>query len=299
MELQLVGHDRQHVCLGADGGKKGVGPAEADLKIGAGVGVSVGASVRQVRMVLFRQRQHVFDLRLGRAAAVVAHAKEAHGGVEFGGLGGHGLQDVLLLVDVPGRVGAGDAEGEDAAAVGRLPPEDAGRQLLFVRAGAHKDVGVKAAPAQDLRERAGMAKGVDAVGDGGFDAQVGAHVALAEQHLAHKRLAGGEVHVGLDDHAVDHVPAAGGDRLLDLRKEGGVLRLDPGVDLRLAACEVKVRVFGQPVDGRLAGAERLGAAFGPAPEPDGVEMGLADHVNSDLVHGINQPFKPVRVMTTP
>jgi hypothetical protein len=80
------------------------------------------------------------------------------------------------------------------------------------------------------------------------------------------------------------VPAALGDRLFDLGEERGVFGLNPGVDLRLAACEVQAGVFRQAVDGGLAGGERLGAAFAPAPQPDGVEVGLADHVNSNFGH---------------
>ena len=147
-------------------------------------------------------------------------------------------------------------------------------------AGAHKDIGVKAAAGEDLRQRPGVTERVHTIGDGRLDAQVTANSALAQQHLAHQRLPAWQIHVRLDDHAVDYMPASGGDQALDLSKHSPVLLFDPGVNLRLATREVKVRVLGKTVNGGLAGSQRLGATFCPAPQPHGVKVRLADHVNN-------------------
>jgi hypothetical protein len=179
-----------------------------------------------------------------------------------------------------------DAEGQDAAAVRALPPEELFRQSLFVRAGPHKDIGLETALLEHLGQGACMAEAVHAVSHGRLHAQSLAHVSLAEKDLAHDRLALGQVHIGLDDHAINDVPASLLDQRQNLGEEPGILLLDPFVDLRLAAHEVEIGVFAKPIGRGKARGQRLGPPFGPAPQPHRIEVRLADHVDNGLAHRI-------------
>ncbi len=68
--LQFLAYHGQVARLPGDGVEVGVGPTEADLYV-----VALGC-----------QGLYVFDLRFGGAASVVAHAEEAHGVRQIGGL---------------------------------------------------------------------------------------------------------------------------------------------------------------------------------------------------------------------
>ncbi len=219
MVLEFVSDGRQRSAVRLNRVEIGLRRAEAHVEVFAPSGDGLD----------------ILDLHLGGAAAVVADAEEAHRVLNRLRLGGQRRLDLRLVHRRPAGIRAGDAEGEHAAAVRRLPPEGLRGQFLFVRAGAHKDVIVQPAFAEDLGQRAGVAEAVHAIGDARFHAQVFLHIRLAQQHLPDKRFPMRQVHIRLDHHAVDYMPAPLADELLDLRKERRVLLLDPLVDLRLAA----------------------------------------------------------------
>ncbi len=225
------------------------------------------------------------DLRDGRPAAVVADAEETHRVGQFGRLLFQRAVNVGRQVEGARAVAAPDAEGHHPAAIGRLPPKRLGHARHLVRAGPHEDIRLAAALAEDLRQRLRVAETVHAVGHGRLDPQPLAHGGLAQQEVADERLPLRQVHVGLDDHAVDDVPAPLADARHDLGEERGILPLDPVVDLRFPAHEVEVGVLPQPVGGRAARGERLCAALRPAPEPGRVQVSLANHVNDGFGHG--------------
>ena len=126
-----------------------------------------------------------------------------------------------------------------------------------------------------------MAEGVDVVADGGDDAEFVLEVALAEEGVADEGLAGGDVAVGLDPPAAGDLPAAFGDAVLDLLEHRGVVLLDPLVDGGGAGGEDELRRLGHPVQGGAEGGLGLLQTLWPLPEPDGIEVGVADHVEGD------------------
>lgn len=85
----------------------------------------------------------------------------------------------------------------------------------------------------------------------------------------------GQVGIKLDDLTVDDVPAPLDYHLLDRLEQGRAFIFDPLVNLGFTAREMKVWVFSQTVDGRLAGRQRFGAAFRPTPQPNRVRWALA------------------------
>ena len=96
--------------------------------------------------------------------------------------------------------------------------------------------------------------------------------------MADKGLTLGQVHIWLDDHPIHQVPAALPDELSNLFKQLRVLLLDPLVYLRFAAIKMKIGIFVQPVHSGLAGRQGFRPAFCPTPQPNWIEVCLADHV---------------------
>ena len=146
----------------------------------------------------------------GGAAAVVADAVEVEhlggAGVALGGFGevGGDAGGVNVVVDV-----VGGEVGEDFAAVGRFPPEEAeGKLVGVVPVHFLRDEVVHAGALVDLRELPVVAEGVGVPADAGGDAVLLLEVALADEELADEGFAVGKVEVGLDPHAANDLPAA-------------------------------------------------------------------------------------------
>ena len=218
---------------------------------------------------------------------MITHTKETHGMVESGGLGTHSSLDVLQEmrpVTASCGVGGCDAEGQMEATVRRLPPESLPGQHFLVKARTHEDVGFKAALLEDLRKCARVAEAIHTIRNARLNPQVLAHIGLAQEELSHEGLPLWQIHVGLNDHAVHHVPPALADELDDLGEQLGVLVLNPLVYLGLAPYELEVGVLAQSIYSRAASSQCLGPAFGPTPEPDRIQVSLANHVHYGLRH---------------
>jgi len=132
--LQLVVDGGQGPVVRVDGVEEGACRAEGQR--------------RQVWIVV--QPLDARDVLTSGTTAVVAHAVEAHKGIDRGLHLRGTAADMGLQVVAPARVGEGDAKGEDAGAVAGLPPEEASGQSLFVGTGAHEDVEIETAGFQDL-----------------------------------------------------------------------------------------------------------------------------------------------------
>ena len=122
------------------------------------------------------------DLCNGRPAAMVAHTEKAHGIRQINRLGFHRPTDMVGQVSGAGAIAACDTEGRHAAAIWRLPPERLGHTRHLMRAGAHEDVCIAAALAENLRQRLGVTEAIHAVGHGRLHPQTLPHVGLGEQN---------------------------------------------------------------------------------------------------------------------
>ena len=95
-----------------------------------------------------------------------------------------------------------------------------------------------------------------------------------------------QVHVGLEVVAADDVPAAGFHQGLHGGESGRIAPQDFLVDETLAADEGELGPLVHELDDGAHGGDGLGHALGAIPEPDGVEMGVADEVeNGARGHG--------------
>ncbi len=223
---------------------------------------------------------------LRRAAAVVAHPVEEHqrlaGVVQFGRQDFH----VVLQVAAPRGVRIGDAESQHAAAVVGLPPENPPGQLFFVRRGAHEHIIRHAALLEDLRQHAVVAETVHAVTHRAGQPKFLFEIALAVQPLAHERLARRDIAVRLDPPAAGQLPAPFGHPPAYLGEHGRVGLLDPLVKGRLAGGEHEIGVLVHAVERRAEGGVRLVVAVLPLPQPDRVDVGVADQVKTRGLFGI-------------
>lgn len=235
----------------------GVGPAVAQLVDGAEVGP-------------------------GGTSAVIADAEEAgHPPVRRPDLGPV-LRELLLDVVGTAVVGVADAEGEHTRAVRRLPVEDATGQLLLVRPWPEEDVAPEAGATQELGKAAGMAEAVDVEADGGGTAEAGQEVALTMERLPDQRLAAGDVAVGLDPPAADQLPAPLLDAAPDLVEHARVEPLDPLVVRGGAGHEAHLGMLLHAVQRRAEGGPHLLHPLPPGPEPGGVDVSVADHMDTAL-----------------
>ena len=226
--------------------------------------------------------RHLEHLR-GRPAAAVAVAEHEQAGrravvvLEAGGaraqlgdrddrvvgVGGRHVHEHLRAVD----------PGPHERVVGRLGELVPG-QLL-------REEAVDPRAAQDLRDLAVVAERVRGPELAAAHAEALLQVALPVDDLAHERLAGGQVEIGLNPRAADDLPAALADALAQPLVEPGRVLLEPGVVLRGGGGEA---VLGVAVHQReLAGprAHDLAARLGQRPQPGGVDVRVADR--GDLV----------------
>jgi hypothetical protein len=223
--------------------------------------------------------QEPLDLDLGWPAAVVADAEETHGVLDALGHGGQGRLDVLAQVLAPEGVAAGDAESGHLGAVGAPPAEEARREGLLVRAWSHEDIRIHIRLAEPSRQVGVVAERIHIVADRRRCPERAAVVGLAGRQLPRHALGRREVAVRLDDHAADRLPAARADVGDDPLEECRVQALDLLVEPPAAACEDELRVLVQAVAGAAGGRQGRVRPVRPLPEPDGVQVRVADQVH--------------------
>ena len=176
------------------------------------------------------------------------------------------------------HVARDDAKAEDLRAAAAAPAERGRGQRDAVGVRAVEDVRVAALLRQQVGQRGRVPEGVDVVGDGRREPEALGEVAPAVAELAPPALRRRQVRVGLDDHRAGDVPLPAAHERVHPLRELGVQPRDPAVQPRLPAREDELRVLVAAVGGGAERRERLVHAGRPAPEPDRVDVGVADHV---------------------
>ena len=174
-----------------------------------------------------------------------------------------------------------DPDPAEGVVLGRVEPVP--RELL-------REEAVDAGAAHDLRQLAVVAEHVGVPEHARAAAELALEEALAVHELAHERLAGGQVAVGLDPRPADREPLPGGDALADPRPEPGRAVADPRVLLGLRAGEA---VVGVALHEAQLGGERphaLAEGLLQRPQPRRVDVGVAD--GGDLVRPASRCAAP-------
>src|ERR1035437_3083248 len=125
-----------------------------------------------------------------------------------------------------------------------------------------------------------MAKGVDVVADRHVDSESVAKVLFTIQALSDERFAVWKITVRLQPPTVDERPASVADQLPDPREERRIQFFYPAVHYGLAPRKDHAGMVGEQLCRSPARADSLGAALGPAPKKDGVQVGVPNHVQS-------------------
>ena len=131
-----------------------------------------------------------------------------------------------------------------------------------------------------------MTKGIHIVAHRGDLSEFLPEIPLGVQRLPKEGFAGGGVHVRLDPHTAHNPPASLRHPPADLFEHGGIVFLHPLIVAGAGTGKDKIRCFVQAIQRRTEGGHGLVITVSPLPKPDGVQMGVADHV-----HGLHS-FSP-------
>jgi hypothetical protein len=238
------------------------------------------------------QLVQVVEILLRRAAAVIAYPpeQEAHLAV---GAGSHPVFDLSPRLP-PLRVVMGlGPSGQDLGAVIANPDEFIVRQGQKVRVRAAEEVGLIAALGQDLDESSGVSKRVEVGGGLDVDPEFFPEISFSEKDLPDQGLSAGHVAVRLEEPPSQDVPATRLDQPLDPFKEGGLVVLDPLVKEGFVVTEDEILPPLAEIGGRPEGGQGFARAFRPFPKPDGVQMGVADEM--DTFHSFSLTNSVIRV----
>ena len=213
-----------------------------------------------------------------RAAAVVAHAVEQHIRLVLflDALGQHIQPPAQLAVAPVAAIGKGNAEHRYFRSVHALPNKRVGVQRLLMLAGAHHDIARHARERKQLGQHAVMAEAVHIVAELSARAKCLFIIALAVERVPRERFSTGRVAVGLKPPAARDHPASLPYAAPDLLEHRRLVFLNPLIIARARAGEYKILKFVHAVERRAERRLDLGEALLPAPQPDRIDMRVAD-----------------------
>ena len=183
-------------------------------------------------------------------------------------------------------VGARREVGENLRAVDALPHECVIGHFVELVPGylcGHEIV--NSGFLHDLRESRTVAENIGEPHYLVVNAELVLEEALADQELADKGFAGGDVGVRFDPHAALDFPAPCGDHLLDALIDLGIVLLDKGIELSLRGHELVFGIFLHELEDGRKGAAGLLSCLAESPEPCDIYMRVADAAGG-RVHGV-------------
>ena len=215
----------------------------------------------------------------GGAAAVIAHAVEGHDGMPRRFLHVQSVLNALGHVAEAGGV-AVDAEGSHLRAVRRFPHKGGeGNFAVFAHFRPLHDVMIYTGVAEKHGQGGGVAEGIHIIAGFHGYAEFLAEIALAQKQLPGEGFAGGHVAIGLNPHAAHDFPAALAHPFLNFPEHVRIDFLHPLVITGAGGGKDEIGRFPDAVQGGTEGGQNLLHTLLPMPEPDGVDMGVADHMN--------------------
>lgn len=211
---------------------------------------------------------------------MVADPDECHRMVYAGGQLGEGFLDVGAG-EAPGiLVRTADTEGEDGGiTLGASPVKQPRGQGELVLLRPHHDVESLAGGTHQPRQHGCVAERVDIVADERKPSECPATVVAAERDLLRETDFTREVAIGLEIPAADDLPLTACDQFKDPPEKPRCEELDLLIDPRLAPGEDHVGVVLEQGADRFAGVDDLIQPGGPRPEPDRVDVRVADEMD--------------------
>ena len=270
--------------------------AESDIEV-----MGRGREHYRARIALLQGAQFLYRRPRG-AAAMVSHPEEEHQRpfLCFRALDKRSspfphhvrLSTVGLLARC---ISYRDPIGRELRAVNSAPVEQRYGNITLVLLWPHHYVGAEATFAQQLRQRTGVAEGIDVVTDGSGCPKSVLKVTLAVQQLAANGLARWQVTVGLDPLSAHDVPSPSTHVFFDPLEQCRVHLLGPHIISSRTGSEKNVLAVVQPVGSGSKSGHHLSHALTPIPDPDRVDMRVTycKYRGARLrLHGHATPYKP-------
>ncbi len=169
--------------------------------------------------------------------------------------------------------------GQNLGTVISRPDEIVGRQggKIFVRAA--EQIGMITGFSQDLDQPASMPERIEIGGRFDLHSEFRSKKPFPLQDLTDERFAAGHIAVGLDEPTAQDGPAFFPDEPPDAAEQGRFVLLDPVVKERLVMGEHEIPPGLAESGGRAEGGQGFARPFRPFPEPDRIDMGVANEMD--------------------
>src|SRR2546430_16632513 len=123
-----------------------------------------------------------------------------------------------------------------------------------------------------------MAESIDIISNSRTNSKTLHKVALPMEKLALPSDGCGRVGIGLNHLSTGDMPLTPIDQTTNPRKKLRIQAFDQAIEPRLSPCIEKLRVLITAVSSGTKGGQRLIGALLPAPEPNGIKVGITNHV---------------------
>src|SRR5258706_2757635 len=125
-----------------------------------------------------------------------------------------------------------------------------------------------------------MSECIDIISNSRANSKMLQKVALPMEKLALPSYDCWQVGIGLNPLSTGDMPLTPIDQTTNPPKKLRFQAFDQAIEPRLSPCIEKLRVLITAVSSGTKGGKRFVGALLPAPEPDGIEMGITNHVYS-------------------
>ena len=163
---------------------------------------------------------------------------------------------------------------QQAAAIGRFPPEKPVREFCIVRRpqqlAGHEII--NAGLLVDLRKLPVVSKGIGIPSDLDIGSEVLLEISFTYQNLPHQRFAVRHIQIRFNPHAADHFPSTFFYALANLIEHVGIFLLHPFVGARRRHGELQIGILAHQVQNTLKRIADDLDRFRPGPEPSHVNV---------------------------
>ena len=177
------------------------------------------------------------------------------------------------------------AQGSDPGTVHPFPCVDEVGEFFLAGYGPEMDVTLVSRELEKLRQVAVVPERVKVARHRGHDSELVREQLPAEEDLARKGLAAREIAVRLQIPAPDDHPTARRDMRFDPCEEFRPVVSHPAIEQGFVVVEDELGILVQKIGRGFEGGKRFCEPLFPIPDPDGVDVGLADQMDLRVVVG--------------
>jgi hypothetical protein len=172
------------------------------------------------------------------------------------------------------------ALSEDLRAIIPNPDKIIRGKAQFIRIRPAEKIRIITGFLQNLHQTSRMPKRVKIDSSLGLLSKLIPEINLASENLANKRFAAGHVAVRLQKPSAHDMPSFFSDQFLDLRKQLWLEAFHPFIEQSFIVVEDKILEFLTKLGGCPEGGKSFGSTLFPFPQPDRVDVGVAEEIES-------------------